>query len=228
MDTSQQSKFVARYKNAVAQSLEPVAPAEPVAKTDYDVVIVGAGLAGLVVADELRRKAPALDWCIVEATDRIGGKRHEAREIHSNAADGLPLWGEPGGRWVSAEHTHIVQLCRDLRIQLGSLDSAGDPAAARDWDIDRGAWAALARWEVQRFLAYIDELAGDYGMNRRQQADGRTMESVICWRLWCESSRQLVRLLVRFVSGCAPQDIAFDEWMMLCHSTDGMVNQLKW
>lgn len=212
-----ESKFIEHNKNAVSTN------------TAYDVVIVGAGLAGLVAAYELQRKAPALHWCIVEATDRIGGKLHQPPVSDDSTDDApSPLDGEPGARWVSAEQTHIVQLCADLGVELAPIGTSDDPSA-RVWDLDQSVWAIISHCEVQRFMAYIDELAGDYSTNRRlADQRPRSMEKVICWHLWFEMSRQLVRLLVRFVSGCAPEDITFVEWMMLCNSTDGLTNQLKW
>jgi monoamine oxidase len=59
--------------------------------TSVDVVVVGAGLAGLVAARELKRADVRV--CVLEARDRVGGRLF-GRELD----DGTIV--EMGGQWV--------------------------------------------------------------------------------------------------------------------------------
>lgn len=74
-------------------------------------VIIGAGLAGLSAAYRLKKK----NWTvtIVEARDRIGGRvfTHHFRENRE-------LYCELGGEWVGNDHEAIIQLCKELKLDL--------------------------------------------------------------------------------------------------------------
>jgi monoamine oxidase len=66
--------------------------------TDVDVIVVGAGLAGLTAAHALVDAGATVQ--VLEASDRVGG-----RTRGGFTADGQ--WLELGGQWVSAEHTSL-------------------------------------------------------------------------------------------------------------------------
>jgi monoamine oxidase len=74
-------------------------------------VIIGAGLAGLSAAYQLKKK----NWTvtIVEARDRIGGRvfTHHFRESPE-------LYCELGGEWVGNDHEAIRELCKKLKLKL--------------------------------------------------------------------------------------------------------------
>nr|BFE79500.1 hypothetical protein GCM10020093_021010 [Planobispora longispora] len=70
-----------------------------------DVVVVGAGLAGLTAADQLTRAG--YDVVVVEGRDRVGGRIRKA-EIAGVSVDA-------GATWVAPGHTAV----RDLASRLG-------------------------------------------------------------------------------------------------------------
>jgi monoamine oxidase len=70
-----------------------------------DVVVVGAGLAGLTAADELARAGR--DVVVVEGRDRVGGR------LHTTELAGVPV--DAGATWVAPTHTAV----RDLLARLG-------------------------------------------------------------------------------------------------------------
>ena len=47
--------------------------------TNYDCIIVGAGISGLYTAYELCKKYPSAKICILEATHYIGGRLHSIK-----------------------------------------------------------------------------------------------------------------------------------------------------
>ena len=74
---------------------------------DRDVVIVGAGPAGLTAARELRKAG--LSVAVLEARDRVGGR------TWTDTVDGAML--EIGGQWVSPDQTALLELLDELGLK---------------------------------------------------------------------------------------------------------------
>ncbi|MDP9980875.1 putrescine oxidase [Pseudarthrobacter oxydans] len=77
---------------------------------DRDVVIVGAGPAGLTAARELKKAG--LSVAVLEARDRVGGR------TWTDTVDGAML--EIGGQWVSPDQTELLALLDELGLQTYS------------------------------------------------------------------------------------------------------------
>lgn len=75
--------------------------------SDYDVIVIGAGLAGLTAAYRLQQQG-VTSVLVLEAKDRIGG-----RTLNIPTAGGYPAEG--GGQWIGSSQTAIM----DLMVELG-------------------------------------------------------------------------------------------------------------
>ncbi|BBZ10640.1 flavin monoamine oxidase family protein [Mycobacterium branderi] len=82
-----------------------------------DVVVVGAGLAGLAAARELRRAGKRV--LVVEARDEVGG-RARSRELDGSVADF-------GGEWIGRAHRRMYALVRELGLQVEPARNVGHP-----------------------------------------------------------------------------------------------------
>ncbi len=76
--------------------------------TDTQVVVVGAGLAGLAAARTLDRSG--VQVIVLEARDRVGGRTEGA-----HTADGTPV--ELGGQWLGPTQTRIYALVDELGLE---------------------------------------------------------------------------------------------------------------
>ncbi|TNM60002.1 FAD-dependent oxidoreductase [Streptomyces sp. NP160] len=83
---------------------------------DVDVVVVGAGAAGLTAATDLRRAG--LSVVVLEARDRVGGR------LHTDVVDGAVL--EVGGQWVSPDQTALLATLDELGLTTHPRFREGD------------------------------------------------------------------------------------------------------
>jgi putrescine oxidase len=81
-----------------------------------DVVIVGAGAAGLTAAHELRKAG--LSVAVLEARDRVGGR------LWTDVVDGAML--ELGGQWVSPDQHALIDTVAELGLETYSRYREGD------------------------------------------------------------------------------------------------------
>ncbi|HWB67483.1 MAG TPA: FAD-dependent oxidoreductase [Mycobacteriales bacterium] len=100
-----------------------VAAAEPAAAAttrrrhrDVDVVIVGAGLAGLTTARELQQHGPSV--LVLEARDRVGGRTLNHPLPHG-------YHGDLGGTWIGPTQTEIAKLARQMDVHAFNQPDTG-------------------------------------------------------------------------------------------------------
>ncbi|MEX0283757.1 MAG: flavin monoamine oxidase family protein [Paracoccaceae bacterium] len=112
--------------------------------TNPDVVIVGAGAAGLSAGQELRRRG--ISFVIVEAADRVGG-----RAWTESVSFGQPV--DHGCSWINRSNRNpVTDLARNGGFTLVNhthadtdlFDINGRRAGQQDQDQIRSAWDAVA------------------------------------------------------------------------------------
>ncbi|MBC7853519.1 MAG: FAD-dependent oxidoreductase [Pirellulaceae bacterium] len=84
---------------------------------EVDVVIVGAGLSGLIAARELKRKN--LSVIVLEARDRVGGRMYGETVEITNGDGGVEKgYVDFGGQWVGKTQDEMKRLAQELDIEL--------------------------------------------------------------------------------------------------------------
>jgi monoamine oxidase len=85
---------------------------------DCDVVVVGAGLAGLTAAREL--SGAGLDVRVLEARDRVGG-RTLSQSVGEHPDDLIEL----GGQWIGPTQHEVLSLAQDFGIETYPTHAVG-------------------------------------------------------------------------------------------------------
>jgi monoamine oxidase len=85
-------------------------------RADADVIVVGAGLAGLVAARQVQRAGYSV--LVIEARDRVGGRVLNHRLAGGHVAD-------LGGQFVGPAQRHILTLAADLGVATQPIFTRG-------------------------------------------------------------------------------------------------------
>src|SRR6476646_3351147 len=156
------------------------------AAVDRDVIVVGAGLAGLAAATKL--EAEGLDVLVLEAQQRVGGRIHSMRQLGSGEAGGTYI-GAGYERVIAAASRHgvplvdvtpVLQFFREQDLVLGTriirrTDWPADPANPFP-DADK----AQLPWNYHRTLTVRDNPLG----SPSEWLDARFADLDVSARTW--------------------------------------------
>jgi monoamine oxidase len=190
---------------------------------DAEVIVIGAGLSGLVTACDL--VAAGVDAVVVEARDRVGG-----RTEHGHLADGTPI--ELGGQWIGPGQDRMAALLDELGLDSFPTYNEGEIllllASGRSrMASHRGAvpplnpfvLADLAQGQL-RFerLARRVPLDAPWSGPRARVHDARTFESWIRSNLHTRTGRGFFRLLAAGVFAAEPRDLSLLHALFYVHA----------
>jgi monoamine oxidase len=179
-----------------------------------DVVVVGAGLAGLTAAREVRRGGKSV--LVLEASRRAGGR------IWSHSLGGGEV-SERGGTFVGPTQDHIINLAKAYGVDTFPTYNDGNNVAYIEGD--RVEWSDTGPTgtappdpailpELAAAVALLDEMSKEVPVDAPWQAakaleyDGQTLETWVRDNSATPRFRNLVPLATRPIFGTEPRDLS--------------------
>lgn len=195
----------------------------------YDVIIVGAGLAGLSAARHLTKAGKAGKFIVLEAQDRVGGRTLDERTPANSAI-------EMGGQWLSPAHTEIMSLAKELGIDTFEVYDKGKSIFHKDGKnslytdiIPCGLLAKLDLWMTTRKLnqmaksvSAFEPWEGEKAVKYDQLSIGAWLES----KMRTRQGKLLMAVAVQAVYGESGRLVSLLDLLSSISGAGGDINEL--
>ncbi|MGH2866875.1 MAG: flavin monoamine oxidase family protein, partial [Solirubrobacteraceae bacterium] len=172
--------------------------ARPKTGQRFDVIVVGAGLAGLNAARHLRRAGRSV--LVLEARSEVGG-RTRTRILEGNVADF-------GGEWIGWAHRRARALARELGLAVEPARNVGHPVL---WRLPGGesigrlpparTWTDLARvFAAAAWTARAIDRTAPWSVTRASELDAVSVADWIDEMGVCGEARYILERLIGSLS----------------------------
>jgi len=191
---------------------------------EADVVVVGAGLAGLAAARALR--AAGASVVVLEARDRVGGRLH-----NHDIGDGKVV--EVGGQWIGPTQDRLAALAGELGVDTFPTHSEGfnlleygGRVRRYTGTIPRINPAVLV--DVERAQRRLNRMARRVPLEAPWEApgaaklDGQTAATRMRRNLATRSGRMLLELGIEAVWAAQPEDMSLLHVLFYIHSAGSL------
>lgn len=189
-----------------------------------DVAVIGAGLAGLAAARELRGNG--LEVVVVEARDRVGG-----RTLNHPIGDDKIV--EVGGQWVGPGQDRVLALIEELGLETFPTFTDGRHLFEHRGKLRRYRGrvpliASPALLEAFIGLRRLDRMSrtvpadAPWSAARAGQWDAETVESWMRHNLHSGVARQAITMVCKAVWAADPADVSLLHLLAYLHAGGGV------
>jgi monoamine oxidase len=187
-----------------------------------DVVVVGAGFAGLTAARRLR--AAGYSVVVLEADKRVGGRTKPGKVLGEVV--------DLGGQWVGPTQTHLLALAKEMNVatyeQYATGENIVDIAGYRqNYEGELPALEPAAMNEFIEVIGKIETLAASIPMPRSwewasaAEYDSQTIETWIVSNAKTDAVRSAMRVLTRALLSAEPTQVSMLAYLAYAASAGG-------
>jgi monoamine oxidase len=188
-----------------------------------DVVVVGAGFAGMVAARELVRKGKSV--VVLEARDRVGG-RVKAGTIAGQTVD-------VGGMWVGPTQTKLLALIKEFGLNTTPQFVTGknvEEIAGKKWlaEGEQQDLEPAAQKEFDTVFSELDRLSAQVQLDspwvspQAEEFDRITVADWLNANMKHESARSMMHAVVRALYEAEDYQMSFLYFLFYIRSGDSM------
>jgi monoamine oxidase len=194
-----------------------------------DVIVVGAGFAGLTTARKLQKRGASV--IVAEARDRVGGRVHTVRP-----QDGL--WLDVGGQWTGPGQDHIVALGQEMGVESFPTWPDGAHLQYREGKVSRytGSAPQMDNEMVSDFFSAVmalDEMSRGVPLEAPWDAplaaewDAQTVQSWIDANMKHPGARETMTLAIEAVYSAEPRDLSLLHHLFYSRSGTSFLNLIS-
>jgi monoamine oxidase len=191
---------------------------------EADVIVVGAGLAGLAAARRLRARDVSV--VVVEARERVGG-----RVLNHDIGDGKVV--EVGGQWIGPTQDRLAALATELGVETFATYSNGHNLIEYGGSLRRYKGTIprinpVVLLDVERAQRRLNHLARSVPLDapwetpKAAKLDGQTLATWMRRNLATKPGRMLLELGVEAVWAAQPEDFSLLHALFYIHSAGSL------
>jgi monoamine oxidase len=191
---------------------------------DADLVVVGAGLAGLSAARAAASAGASV--VVVEARDRVGG-----RTLNEEIGDGQVV--EVGGQWIGPTQDRLAALARELGVDTFPTYGEGENVIEYGGRLRRYRGTIprinpVVLLDVERAQRRLNQLARRVPLEAPWQApnaaalDGQTVATWMRRNLATKGGRTLLELGIEAVWAAQPEELSLLDLLFYIHSAGSL------
>ncbi len=175
---------------------------------EKDVIIIGAGLAGLTAAYELKKAGRSVQ--VVEARDRVGGRTMEGKLLDRSF--------DLGGQWVGPTQTRIMAMIKELDLSTFPQHSDGYQLVEMHGKLSKYKGVIpklpiLALLSADRAIKKINRLAQSLAQEPWNDKRAEALDTITAEH-WIQGvptkiAREMIRIAIRAIFSGESSEISF-------------------